>query len=68
MKDLFIAFGKWIVVFMVLSIVIGIVILPSIIMMITKIDYFLLGYLFTIPMWGIFIGVNFKRFKDFLSK
>lgn len=68
MKDLFIAFGKWIVVFIVLSIVIGIVILPSIIMMITKINYFLLGYLFTIPMWGIFIGVNFKRFKDFLNK
>lgn len=68
MKDLFIAFGKWIVVFIVLAILIGIVILPSIIMMITKIDYFLLGYLFTIPMWGIFIGVNFKRFKDFLTK
>lgn len=68
MKDLFIAFGKWIVVFMVLSIVTGIVILPSIIMMITKIDYFLLGYLFTIPMWGIFMGVNLKRFKDFLTK
>ena len=68
MKDLFIAFGKWIVVFIVLSIVLGIVILPSIIMMITKIDYFLLGYLFTVPMWGIFIGVNFKRFKDFLNK
>ena len=68
MKDLFIAFGKWIVVFIVLSISIGIVILPSIIMMITKIDYFLLGYLFTIPMWGIFMGVNLKRFKDFLTK
>lgn len=68
MKDLFIAFGKWIVVFIVLSISIGIVILPSIIMMITKINYFLLGYLFTVPMWGIFIGVNFKRFKDFLNK
>ena len=68
MKDLFIAFGKWIVVFIVLSIVIGIVILPSIIMMITKIEYFLFGYLFTVPMWGIFIGVNFKRFKDFLNK
>ena len=68
MKDLFIAFGKWIVVFIVLSISIGIVILPSIFMMITKIDYFLLGYLFTIPMWGIFMGVNLKRFKDFLTK
>ena len=68
MKDLFIAFGKWIVVFIVLAILIGIVILPSIIMMITKIDYFLLGYLFTIPMWGIFMGVNLKRFKDFLTK
>lgn len=68
MKDLFIAFGKWIVVFIVLSISIGIVILPSIIMMITKINYFLFGYLFTVPMWGIFIGVNFKRFKDFLNK
>ena len=68
MKDLFIAFGKWIVVFMVLSIVIGIVILPSIIMMITKIEYFLFGYLFTVPMWGIFVGVNFKRLKDFLTK
>ena len=68
MKDLFIAFGKWIVVFIVLSISIGIVILPSIIMMITKIEYFLFGYLFTVPMWGIFIGVNFKRFKDFLNK
>lgn len=68
MKDLFIAFGKWIVVFIILSIVIGIVILPSIIMMITKIEYFLFGYLFTVPMWGIFVGVNFKRFKDFLNK
>lgn len=68
MKDLFIAFGKWIVVFIVLAILTGIVILPSIIMMITKIDYFLLGYLFTIPMWGIFMGVNLKRFKDFLTK
>ena len=68
MKDLFIAFGKWIVVFIVLAISIGIVILPSIIMMITRINYFLLGYLFTIPMWGIFMGVNFKRFKDFLTK
>ena len=68
MKDLFIAFGKWIVVFIILSISIGIIILPSIIMMITKINYFLLGYLFTVPMWGIFIGVNFKRFKDFLNK
>ena len=68
MKELFIAFGKWIVVFIILSISIGIIILPSIIMMITKIDYFLLGYLFTIPMWGIFIGVNLKRFKDFLTK
>lgn len=68
MKDLFIAFGKWIVVFIVLAISIGIVILPSIIMMITKIEYFLFGYLFTIPMWGIFVGVNFKRFKDFLNK
>jgi hypothetical protein len=67
-KDLFIAFGKWIVFFIVLSISIGIVILPSIIMMITKIVYFLYGYLFTIPMWGIFIGANFKRFIDFLNK
>lgn len=68
MKDLFIAFGKWIVVFIILSISIGIIILPSIVMMITKIEYFLFGYLFTIPMWGIFIGVNFKRFRDFLNK
>lgn len=68
MKDLFIAFGKWIVVFIILSISIGIVILPSIVMMITKIEYFLFGYLFTVPMWGIFVGVNFKRFKDFLNK
>lgn len=68
MKDLFIAFGKWIVVFIILSISIGIMILPSIFMMITKIEYFLFGYLFTVPMWGIFIGVNFKRFKDFLNK
>lgn len=68
MKDLFIAFGKWIVEFIILSISIGIVILPSIFMMITKIEYFLFGYLFTVPMWGIFVGVNFKRFKDFLNK
>ena len=68
MKDLFIAFGKWIVVFIIISIVLGITILPSIFMMITKIEYFLFGYLFTIPMWGIFVGVNFKRFKDFLNK
>lgn len=68
MKDLFIAFGKWIVVFIILSISIGIIILPSIVMMITKIEYFLFGYLFTVPMWGIFVGVNFKRFKDFLNK
>lgn len=68
MKDLFIAFGKWIVVFIILSISIGIIILPSIFMMITKIEYFLFGYLFTVPMWGIFVGVNFKRFKDFLNK
>lgn len=68
MKDLFIAFGKWIVEFIILSISIVIVILPSIIMMITKIEYFLFGYLFTVPMWGIFVGVNFKRFKDFLNK
>lgn len=68
MKDLFIAFGKWIVVFIILSISIGVVILPSIFMMITKIEYFLFGYLFTVPMWGIFVGVNFKRFKDFLNK
>lgn len=68
MKDLFIAFGKWIVIFIILSISIGIVILPSIVMMITKIGYFLYGYLFTVPMWGIFVGVNFKRFKDFLNK
>ena len=68
MKDLSIAFGKWIVVFIVLSISIGIVILPSIFMIITKIEYFLFGYLFTVPMWGIFVGVNFKRFKDFLTK
>ena len=68
MKDLSIAFGRWIVVFIVLSISIGIVILPSIFMIITKIEYFLFGYLFTVPMWGIFVGVNFKRFKDFLTK
>lgn len=68
MKDLFIAFGKWIVVFIIISIVLGITILPSIVMMITKIEYFLFGYLFTVPMWGIFVGVNFKRFKDFLNK
>lgn len=68
MKDLFIAFGKWVIVFIIISIVLGIVILPSIIMMITKIEYFLFGYLFTVPMWGIFVGVNFKRFKDFLNK
>lgn len=68
MKDLFIAFGKWIVEFIILSISIGVVILPSIVMMITKIEYFLFGYLFTVPMWGIFVGVNFKRFRDFLNK
>lgn len=68
MKDLFIAFGKWVIVFIIISIVLGIIILPSIFMMITKIEYFLFGYLFTIPMWGIFVGVNFKRFKDFLNK
>ena len=68
MKDLFIAFGKWVIVFIIISIVLGITILPSIFMMITKIEYFLFGYFFTIPMWGIFVGVNFKRFTDFLSK